>query len=138
MSDKVVRKDCIRCGRRRRTQKFGNHASTKDGLRRWCRDCEAKSAAERHPYFRRYRAEKRDRLEAYKASKGCSRCGEADPACLQFHHRDPDTKDRTISRMYGRTWSWPRIEAEIAKCDVLCANCHLKLHRKEDSDVRIA
>ncbi|MCJ0620356.1 HNH endonuclease [Haloarcula hispanica] len=32
-------------------------------------------------------------------SDGCCRCGEADPACLDFHHRDDTEKEMTISKM---------------------------------------
>lgn len=56
---------------------------------------------------------------------GCIRCGESHPACLQFHHRDPSTKLFAITR-----WSKSalKLRAEIAKCDILCANCHFKHH----------
>ncbi len=92
--------------------------------------------SKRLKYMRRYRAEKRVYLNALKASSGCVRCGESDPYCLQFHHRDRKTKERTISRLYSGTWGMPRILSEIAKCDVICANCHLKLHRTEDELTR--
>lgn len=60
--------------------------------------------------------------------KGCSRCPETHPACLQFHHRDPAEKEFNIGEAIRLGWSVERIEAEIAKCDVLCANCHAKEH----------
>ena len=55
-------------------------------------------------------------------------CGEADPCCLVFHHRDPTKKDKGIAHM--STMSRERILAELDKCDVLCSNCHLKLHER--------
>ena len=58
---------------------------------------------------------------------GCIRCGETHPACLDFHHRDgKTTKEGNIAEI--RRFSYARIYAEIAKCDVLCANCHRKHH----------
>jgi hypothetical protein len=63
----------------------------------------------------------------------CSRCGESDPACLDLHHRDPRTKDRTLARAVQLKWSPAKLRAEIEKCDVLCANCHRKLHARERS-----
>lgn len=42
---------------------------------------------------------------------------------LEFHHRDPKTKSFGISSK-GQTYSLVRMRAEIAKCDLLCANCH--------------
>lgn len=52
---------------------------------------------------------------------GYSRCA----ASLQFHHRDPKVKDFRISE-YSR--SWQRIEPELRKCILLCANCHAEYH----------
>jgi hypothetical protein len=66
--------------------------------------------------------------EAFKAMKRCERCGEADADCLQFHHRDPKTKEITLADAVAGAWSRKRILEEVAKCEVLCANCHLKHH----------
>ena len=61
---------------------------------------------------------------------GCVKCGENDPACLDFHHRDGKrNKLGNIGEI--RRFSNERILAEIAKCDVLCANCHRKHHHSE-------
>lgn len=67
-------------------------------------------------------------LEAFKGKLTCQRCGESDPVCLEFHHRDMATKKKPVSRMIG--CGTEVILAEIAKCDVLCANCHRKAHRE--------
>ena len=66
-----------------------------------------------------------------KKQRACERCGEDAPECLHFHHRDPETKDREVSAAIEQGWSKRRILAEIAKCDVLCANCHCKEHWHE-------
>lgn len=66
--------------------------------------------------------------EELKATKRCETCGEAAPECLHFHHRDPAEKDLELSTAVAHGWSRPRLLAEAAKCDVLCANCHHKLH----------
>lgn len=63
------------------------------------------------------------RVVAVKMERGCIDCGyRAHPAALHFDHRDPSTKLFAIAK--GLTRSWAAIEAEIAKCDVRCANCH--------------
>jgi hypothetical protein len=64
----------------------------------------------------------------FKQTLACARCGENDPACLDFHHRDPATKDMDLASVVHRGWSKARIFEEVAKCVVLCANCHRKLH----------
>lgn len=73
-------------------------------------------------------AKKREWWPAFKASLFCTRCGENHPACLDFHHRDPVEKDFAVHQAIRRRWGQARVLAEIAKCDVLCANCHRKLH----------
>lgn len=66
----------------------------------------------------------------YKRGLGCSRCGENDPRVLQFHHTDPSEKDQDISTL-SRRYSIDRVFEEIKKCEVICANCHIKLHEEE-------
>jgi hypothetical protein len=56
----------------------------------------------------------------------CVRCGEGDPACLDFHH--VGDKEMSISKMITDGYGQESIEAEIEKCVVLCANCHRKEH----------
>ncbi len=70
------------------------------------------------------------KLVEYKSKLSCCKCGENHPACLHFHHRDKSTKSFSISDSIRR-FSLEKIIAEIAKCDVLCANCHAKLHYDE-------
>jgi MinD superfamily P-loop ATPase len=78
-------------------------------------------------------------ISIYKQSAGCRLCGyNANPRALHFAHRDSSTKyrnrsgktvepadmftsgDSKVGARYGEETIW----AEIAKCDVLCANCH--------------
>ena len=69
------------------------------------------------------RATKRAALEAYKLDHGCASCGyDRSSAALHFHHRDPAEKEAQPSRL--NRLGWDRLWDEIAKCDVLCANCH--------------
>ena len=67
------------------------------------------------------------RLRDYKATLAC-KCGETHPACLEFHHRDPATKKFNVAHGAASSKAWATIQAEIEKCDVLCANCHRKEH----------
>jgi hypothetical protein len=68
----------------------------------------------------------RDFIRKMKSS-GCSKCGFQNVLALQFHHLNPKTKKFNIANF--RTYSLKRIKEEIDKCVVLCANCHLILHR---------
>ncbi len=61
----------------------------------------------------------------------CSRCGyDKCIDALEFHHRDPSVKDRTVRQAIRRSWGRGRIEKEIRKCDLVCRNCHAEIHAK--------
>ena len=76
--------------------------------------------------------ERKERLwEFYnqlEATSECDHCGENHPATLQFHHRDPQKKEFNLSKAVTDGYSIERIKREVAKCTVLCANCHAKEH----------
>jgi hypothetical protein len=59
----------------------------------------------------------------------CQRCGTSDYRVLSFHHRDPKTKRWNVKEMAQRQgFSKKMIDEEIAKCDILCLNCHSLTH----------
>lgn len=65
------------------------------------------------------------RLIEFLATHPCVDCGETDPIVLDFDHLPGVEKKFTVSRAVGAsTRSWSAISAEIAKCEVVCANCH--------------
>jgi ribosomal protein L30E len=70
------------------------------------------------------------RLLAWKAERGCSRCSESDSACLDFHHRDPSKKKFQVGWGVWEGYTWNKLMKEAAKCIIVCANCHRKLHAK--------
>jgi hypothetical protein len=63
----------------------------------------------------------------------CVLCAEKDPRVLEFDHLDPSEKTNNISRMVRDGFGIERIRSEIAKCQVLCANCHRKRHYEDGS-----
>lgn len=58
-----------------------------------------------------------------KLAKGCSRCPERRPSCLQYHHINPSEKTDGIGKMI-QTSPMENLVKEMAKCIILCANCH--------------
>jgi 5-methylcytosine-specific restriction endonuclease McrA len=70
----------------------------------------------------------------FKTTLNCSECGESHPACLQFHHRNPLEKEGDVSGFVRAGYSKDIIMREIEKCDVLCANCHLRKHWQQRVD----
>jgi len=111
----VYKPECVAAGHTRTSPRSDGYTD--------CRECrEVRKAKDR--------AHKRMALEAYKLDHGCARCGyDRSPAALHFHHRDPAEKELKPSRLNRLGWS--RIWAEVAKCDVLCANCHAEHHESE-------
>lgn len=69
-------------------------------------------------------------MSKIKTDRGCETCGyNANPHALQFDHIDPATKlvsstGRRVTPGSMLGYSQAMILAEIAKCRVLCANCH--------------
>lgn len=65
-------------------------------------------------------------IAEYKRLHGCA-CRENHPACLDFHHTDGD-KEVNIADATRTGWSAKRLQSEIEKCVIVCANCHRKMH----------
>jgi len=70
----------------------------------------------------------RDFIRGLKEGKSCLRCGFDNPLALDFHHRNPRHKDVALAKAIELGWGEERILAEVAKCDLLCANCHRITH----------
>src|SRR5579871_685055 len=73
------------------------------------------------------RVKRRDRLSEWINQFKCKPCtdcgGEFPPYLMDFDHVTGDKLD-DICGMRMRTVSREAIRAEIAKCEVVCANCH--------------
>jgi hypothetical protein len=69
-------------------------------------------------------AKRRAELIAYKLERGCMDCGyNAHGAALDYDHRPGEVKSFMIMRD-GICRSEATVWDEVAKCDVVCANCH--------------
>jgi hypothetical protein len=66
-------------------------------------------------------------------NKPCEECGKTfHPWQMEFDHIDKSTKKFTVSEMRGFDGLGP-IATEIAKCRILCSNCHrISTHIKRD------
>ena len=78
--------------------------------------------AQRRYVLKRY-YERRQLLDAIKLHSGCADCGYNRHAeALHFDHKDPAKKSFRIAGSISKPWE--KVLAEIAKCEVRCANCH--------------
>ena len=59
----------------------------------------------------------------------CSKCGyNKNLAALEFHHIDPESKEFQIDIRRLSNTSMDKLQEEIHKCILLCANCHREEH----------
>jgi hypothetical protein len=135
-------KTCTRCGETKPFDQFPpRRRSEPQKLQEWCRACF--SDANKRNYWKdpelvrarvgrnslRRREESQRRAIEYLSTHPCVDCGEADILCLQFDHLTDKKFD--VSFMISTGVSWERIAAEIAKCEVRCANCHARKTARE-------
>jgi 5-methylcytosine-specific restriction endonuclease McrA len=72
-------------------------------------------------------------LRDYKKTLHCVTCGFADFRALTFHHEHREEKRFNIADMVVRGHGVASLQQEIAKCIVLCANCHRIEHAGEQA-----
>ena len=67
------------------------------------------------------RKAKRDFMAEYKVEMGCADCGyNSHPHALDFDH----IGEKEFNLSQGQDKSYKILREEMAKCDVVCANCH--------------
>ncbi len=119
-------KKCSKC---KVNKGISNFQKSGKYLRSACVDCE-------RPLFYNKRNNKRIRLQAYvdsQKNKPCTDCkGSFKPWQMDFDHKEAATKLDAVSTLTSyRVVSLKRIIEEIAKCDLVCANCHRdRTHRR--------
>lgn len=88
----------------------------------------------RREYFNNRRKQTMVFLRLFKSQKSCSHCGYNEHSeILQFHHIDPSNKEFDFSKGNIGNLSKNRLLKEIEKCILLCPNCHIWLHYKENA-----
>ncbi|MEW9571688.1 hypothetical protein ABQJ54_07985 [Rhodanobacter sp. Si-c] len=103
--------------------------------RRFCsRTCKNRDTNYRHQNYSNQQSRgllrKRQLVEA--AGGCCARCGyRANLAALTWRHRKPSHKSFNLDLRALSNRSMAEIEDELAKCILLCANCHAEEHPPE-------
>ena len=123
-----VKRQCRACAKERKQRKLATPEGRAYEAAKMARWRKVNPDKNRITYQKQHAKKKQILDEA--RSGGCIRCGESDVACLDFHHRNGKV-DKLGHIGVIRKFAPERIKAEIAKCDVLCANCHRKYHRDE-------
>lgn len=133
-------KVCSKCGERKADSEYTwsikgvkKHSS--------CNTCRAKAQSD---YYRRTkhqqlnykydrqankREEARHFVFTYLSTRQCVDCGETDPYVLTFDHVR-GSKKMNISQMVNQGYSLKAIRHEIDKCEIRCANCHMRKEKE--------
>lgn len=128
-------KTCTRCKQEKNIEEFKFRYKA-EGIRQpACHECSRAINRDHYnrnklPYLERTRAqnkvkkeENRKQKHQYLTEHPCVNCGESDPVVLDFDHVERSNKKHNIAKMMCG-YPWCTILLEIAKCQVLCANCH--------------
>jgi hypothetical protein len=71
-----------------------------------------------------YKRRNRDYVTELKTKNPCTDCGYNYPAvCMDFDHVR-GTKVANVAALCSQGISLEKIDAELAKCELVCANCH--------------
>lgn len=128
-------KRCPRCGITKAASEFGVRTANSNVLRTYCRPCSRKvwrvwysRERNRQKHLAQVAARRRKRIERHRKllqdvkSQPCADCGGRFPYyVMDFDHLgDKVAEVSLMAPSYGTE----SLLAEVAKCDVVCANCH--------------
>lgn len=90
----------------------------------------AKQTMSKRTFLRR----KRTRQEIIAAIGGCCEICSYNKSerALNFHHRDPSDKCASLSSR-GMNKRMSVLKAEVRKCDLVCANCHMEIEERKSN-----
>jgi len=124
-------KKCSKCKKKKPTTEFSKDNSRKDGLAHKCKECHKELArdhyeANKDKYKKRRQKvveETRRYVQELKESNPCSDCGQHFHYCVMDFDHVRGEKKFNVSQT-GRFSNLGAVKLEIAKCDLVCANCH--------------
>lgn len=136
---------CGRCKEEKSPEEFAWRRKAQGQRDNYCRPCRT---AYKHEHYVRHRqryidsahrrterivAERTAYLVSFFREHPCVDCGEGDPLVLEFDH----LREKQFGIGKGmRERPWQDVLAEIAKCDVVCANCHRRRTNRRGGFIR--
>ncbi len=125
-------KKCGKCGKTKHLDEFAWSSRAANKKQPYCRECSNKLGRQNYQdnkerYFlqaKKRDKEMRDWLNEQKSVPCVDCAGVFDPICMDFDHLPEHDKVMDISKMRRRRMAWDKIKAEVAKCEVVCSNCH--------------
>jgi hypothetical protein len=140
--DQNKEKHCGKCGAIKNRDEFRANKNRYDGRQAWCKVCESENKSR---YYRANMAKVKKRsarnryalleqqrrlIYGYLIAHPCVDCGENDILILDFDHVT-GLKETNVATMANGKTALKRIEAEIMKCVIRCANCHRRKTARE-------
>lgn len=130
---------CTKCNVDKPTTEFNQNKAKKSGYQSFCKSCMKEYKLSYYQEnkttvitkVRENKRKVREWFNDYKSGLACEECGQNHPATLDFHHLDSDAKDVEVGQLVGYGYGKDLILAEVAKCKVLCSNCHRILHYEQ-------
>jgi len=131
-------KICTKCKKRKNINEFSFRNKSKGTYQSECKDCfklrdklrwnnNENLLKKKRTQQKVIRERNKQFLIDYKKSHPCIDCGEKDVVVLEFDHIR-GKKEMNVSDM--QTVSIKKLESEISKCEIRCANCHKRRHNK--------
>lgn len=135
-------KKCSKCKENKELSEFGLKNKAKGIYQGYCKLCQRayakKDYSTKTKYYKdksarnnpKYRKQNQQFIYNYLMEHPCIDCGETDIEILQFDHIEMvrGRGNRVTSLL---SHSIERIITEINKCEVRCANCHLRRTRRQ-------
>lgn len=130
---------CSRCKQEKPFDEFGWRNKDRGWRQAYCRECNRLANSQHYKLnketykakAKQYKKTLLDKKKEYLQSHPCVNCGESDHVVLHFDHVNPNDKVSEISTMIRNGTAWKNILNEIEKCQVLCANCHMRRTAKQ-------
>ena len=135
----ICMKICYKCQVEKPLTEFRKKGRHSEKRQSYCFDCHT---AYQKEYYQRNkdralegaRSRRRKIRALVKELKGvpCVDCGESYPSYVMDFDHISDDKACNVSEMVTRTVGEETLRAEVAKCEVVCANCHReRTHRRQ-------
>jgi hypothetical protein len=141
----VKRKKCSRCNKRKTLDRFAKKATGRDGLSARCKDCQRvywdqyyQDRENKQRHITRTTASNQARrvrlrvmVQGLKAVP-CTDCGRKYPYyVMQFDHLPGTLKIAEVAYLARTGVGEDKLRKEMAKCEVVCANCHcIRTHKR--------
>lgn len=126
-------KKCGRCKQKKPLEEFNFKNKSLQTKQKSCKNCTREEVKIHYSKNKKYylvKAKKRNKINREKInnyiweflnSHPCIDCGEKDPVVLDFDHQKDKVAPVSIIK---KTLSMIKIQKEISKCVIRCANCH--------------